>query len=526
MLLTVVFQFSEVKAQACQIGVEQSTCSPQQFYSDNRETLKVLTNEILYKGISNADKARKKRKITSAFPFLRATAKMHFYIFKYNQFLNQQLMEFSTHPDDNMPLFSIISADNHNQNFSWMVSKKNAQKKSMSAVYSRGDFDEVTVDHWSHDIYRLAASSVLMAREAGYNASEVNQFTNKIIKSFFKTIQMIAKNENSTGGYNKNFVNKLTVTDKTVTGLLKDLIKKISKLSPNTALKKWVEVSNGAVSFRDDSQKPELDQSIVRVNNTSPIYKEIERAIIDYVHRQFGKQKFRESHFQIIDVALRLGAGIGSAGKQRIYILVKGYKKRMVILDVKAQGFPANIKLVDKKAVDVYLAKYSDPTTGKINHALRVLEGQEGMSKGMNEHSGWIHLPSTAREHNDSLEPLSYFTVNEVSPYKKGLSSKDINVSSKKNRKDQLRLMLELADDLGRITALGQVRSYNQLVTKTKLFKNSELFPSSAPLASQIYNTLKGRKGEFIKSTLSLAVYVADLMEVQFKDLDSDIPIQ
>ena len=103
--------------------------------------------------------------------------------------------------------------------------------------------------------------------------------------------------------------------------------------------------------------------------------------------------------FTILDVAARLGSGVGSFGVDRYYILIQGIDNNHVILDVKYEppGAVAGVLSEDDKAWYQILF---------ANDAARAVEGQRRLTSYTDPYTGWVLLNGKP------------FTVRERSPWK------------------------------------------------------------------------------------------------------------
>ena len=129
--------------------------------------------------------------------------------------------------------------------------------------------------------------------------------------------------------------------------------------------------------------------------------------------------------FTVVDVAARVGSGVGSAGVDRYYVLLKGTdellesfgRKRKkdrtpIVLDVKYEPHGAVTQVLTPADMAWYENMFP-------NDAARAVEGQRKLTSFTDPYTGWVLLPDS-----NNSQVLQPFTVRQRSPWKE---SPDLN---------------------------------------------------------------------------------------------------
>ncbi len=96
-------------------------------------------------------------------------------------------------------------------------------------------------------------------------------------------------------------------------------------------------------------------------------------------------------------------------------------------------------------------------SSGFVNHAKRVYEGQKAMSHFIGSHLGWLYLPI---DNNPR-----FFSVRELSPYKLKFPIKTLDRRKEKIKQKYYKAnFLTMVDIWGKETALGQIKGHQDLV--------------------------------------------------------------
>ena len=196
-------------------------------------------------------------------------------------------------------------------------------------VFGFDDYDDSLVADYRYDIWRFATSMVLDAREnKQLEDPEITKAIQTFAKVYLKTISSYEREDLFSCSFNH---------ENTCKSLSKFLEKTSKKHSRERMLKKWTEVSKGndrtfrAIEGRLSPADPETRQAITD-------------AFQDYLNtipKEFTA--VNALHNTILDVSERHGAGTGSVGLKRYYVLIRGNTDHAyddIILDIKQQIKP------------------------------------------------------------------------------------------------------------------------------------------------------------------------------------------
>ncbi len=249
----------------------------------------------------------------SAFPFYRATN----YLF-WNDFANdERLQKFG-----NEKTKTWILGDLHVDNFGTFDNSQG------DIVFNVNDFDESVIADYQYDVWRMAASIVLVARNPEMDLFSQNPKKQaQIIDAFTESyLDKIASYRGNDKEMKTNFT--LDSIDFKLSKLLeKNPAKKTPKEAREKMLGKWTNEKGDKLANQDQID----EQKLARID--SDLYQEIEEAILDY----------SKENFKVKDIAKRLKAGLGSLGTPRYYVLIEEKSEKLNgdrILDVKRQSKP------------------------------------------------------------------------------------------------------------------------------------------------------------------------------------------
>lgn len=115
-----------------------------------------------------------------------------------------------------------------------------------------------------------------------------------------------------------------------------------------------------------------------------------------------------DDFFRVLDVAARVGSGVGSYGVGRFYVLLAGSDGPgkyldSVILDVKLEPPPAASKVLGRYDAAWYRTLFA-------NEAARAVEAQRRLTSYTDPFTGWIHINGSA------------YVVRQRSPWKSGFA--------------------------------------------------------------------------------------------------------
>lgn len=332
--------------------------------------------------------------------------------------------------------------------------------------YGMDDFDDALIADYQYDIWRLAISLVLDARE---NVSLSHKATRKALRALLESYH----DELTTHASGKT---PEAVTLDTAKGPLKPFMQEVAdKRSRARMLEKWTQQSAEGRCFADRPDK--------LVGLPAHIASQLRKAVEEeYRHTlQSVRVEADDDHFQVKDMARRLDAGTGSLGLERFYVLIEGghgHEHDDVILDVKQQTPPegwAMMTAAQKKAW-----RKAFPHEG-IRHAAAFC----AIAEHPDIYLGWLHL-------GDNV-----FSVRERSPFKVDFPTHKIN-AAKPYRK--------LVKQWGRILAREHLRGARALHQD-----------DPARFARSVCARLDGRLEHFVDMVTTLAVSYADCVTQDYR---------
>lgn len=161
-------------------------------------------------------------------------------------------------------------------------------------------------------------------------------------------------------------------------------------------LNKWTEVNaDHGRRFKQIDAKLSPVDSVARAR--------LSQAFQDYL--QTIPKEFlpvHRSHSDVLDIAERRGAGTGSLGLRRYYVLIAGDTDHAyddIILDVKQQEQPTAFSYLSGEEIKEYNFNFE-------NHAHRHAEAYKALSEYPDQHLGWFTVDGDC------------FSVRERSPFK------------------------------------------------------------------------------------------------------------
>jgi uncharacterized protein (DUF2252 family) len=266
-------------------------------------------------------------------------------------------------------------------------------------VFALNDFDEALIGDYQLDVWRMATSLVLVARERGvFGASEEAAFVDAFTEGYLECMEAFAgTNDERT----RQFVQTNTY------GLLDDFLANVAtKESRAEMLDDWTVLVGGVRRFAMNGH-PDL----------APVSSSVEADLVAKIpgYRSTlsgGGVSLPSSYFQVKSLAKRLHAGVGSLGSPRYYVLIEGATTSQSddrILDVKAEGAPSGWAYAD--AAGVALTN----TASGGNMAFRTVLAQKALGYRVDDHLGWMKLTDGQT-----------YAVRERSPFKETFPVKNL----------------------------------------------------------------------------------------------------
>lgn len=289
-------------------------------------------------------------------------------------------------------------------------------------VYDLNDFDEVVLADYQWDVWRMAVSIVLSARDVGFSELEIAGFLDEFTEAYLDAIASYRGNDNELS----------MVFDKGAAfGRLDEfLIGVENEYSRKEMLRRWTDKNNGVRIFDLELEK------LTGVDGA--IDQAMRAAIASYAATTGGNIAEIPGYFDVKDIARRLYAGTGSLGVARYYVLIEGETDDPDddrILDAKRQGEPSAYPYL---SADEWAALSSAVS----NHAERAVMGYRALLADADDHLGWLSLPESVGG--------GTFSVRERSPYKDALSVDTLDSTTRFEK---------LAEQWGTILATAHARS-------------------------------------------------------------------
>lgn len=260
-------------------------------------------------------------------------------------------------------------------------------------------FDFVSVTDFHIDVIRIAVSV--------YNHAYMNGFSPHAIKNIVYAFlgTYVAKVFSYVGN---DIALVSEITPKTAQGTLQDFLKlvdhdnskykqldKYTTVDPNTGQRRLVKSD----ATRLQAVEPNLEDRI-RQAFTSEHYGATMMKV------GFRVREWNDEYYRVIDVARRVGSGVGSFGVDRFYVLLNGNDGKeggsAIILDVKYEPWGAVSKILS--ASDAAWYKVMFP-----HEAARAVAAQRALTSFTDPFTGWVMIDGRA------------FVVRQRSPWKASL---------------------------------------------------------------------------------------------------------
>ncbi|MFG6138095.1 DUF2252 domain-containing protein [Halomonas sp. B23F22_10] len=291
--------------------------------------------------------------------------------------------------------------------------------------YGMDDFDDAMVGDYQYDLWRLAISLVLDAREnAGLSRKGIDKSLETLIEAYLDELDDHAEGEVPGA-----------VTLETAKGPLEPFLEKVArKESRAKMLDKWTVLGDDGRRFAVDERPEKLAR--LPAHLASQLRKAVEEEYRETLRG--ARAEAEEDHFRVKDMARRLDAGTGSLGLERYYVLIEGGRDHVhddVILDVKQQTAPEGWRMMNA-------AEKRDWRRAFAHEGARHAAAFTAIAEHPDLYLGWLHLGDTV------------FSVRERSPFKEDFPTHKID-GDKPYRK--------LAKQWGRILAREHLRGAQAL---------------------------------------------------------------
>lgn len=293
-------------------------------------------------GLDPHQRATKYQKMASnPFQFFRGSA----YLFYYDV----SRLPISYHTPDDKPTW--IQGDLHFDNFGGL---RNEQGEM---VFDSNDFDEGYLGSYLYDVYRMATSISLYADQLGFGEEHQADFIDTYLRAYYDQLKTFAER----GGDPSTLLFTKSNTGKPVAHTLEHL----EHRAPTEKLEQMTEVTEGQRHFNVEGKLERLSKEE---------WNELEQAWPEYIQSLNEQQETAGAYFAIKDAVKLEGAGTGSIGLMRFFILVEGPGKEHgddVILEAKEARYPAT----------GHYFSYDDlfQSAEGLHHGRRVIQTQKAM---------------------------------------------------------------------------------------------------------------------------------------------------
>ncbi|AGP35094.1 hypothetical protein SCE1572_11570 [Sorangium cellulosum So0157-2] len=258
-------------------------------------------------------------------------------------------------------------------------------------VYAINDFDEAVIGDYQLDVWRLATSLALVAREnGGYSLADQSSLLDAFTEAYLDAIASYAGNSQET---TRKF------TESNTYGLLDDFLDDVEASNSRVEMLDDFTIEIGGVRALDTGGNPDLAPVSAAVDADVRGHMSAYRATLSG-----GGSGLPAAYFAVKSVAQRLHSGIGSLGVTRYYVLIEGPTAGQDddrLLDVKAQGAPSAFAGIAAAAV----SQTSAASGG--NHATRTVLAYKALGYRVDDLLGWM-----------TLSDGQSYSVRERSPYK------------------------------------------------------------------------------------------------------------
>lgn len=336
--------------------------------------------------------------------------------------------------------------------------------------YGMDDFDDALIGDYQYDLWRLAISLVLDAREnVGLSRKGIRKALKKLLESYHDEL----------AGHGRGEV-PMAVTLETATGPLAPFLEKVTaKQSRTRMLDKWTRLEADGRCFAE------------RPGKLAPLPAPLDQALRQAIEAEYrhtlasARAAAPENHFRVKDTAARLDAGTGSLGLERYYVLIEGgrglehkHEHDDVILDVKEQTPPEGFRKMNAAEKRAWQATF--PHEG-ARHAAAF----SAIAEHPDIYLGWLHLGERV------------FSVRERSPFKDDFPT---------HKLDGAKAYRQLVKQWGRILAREHLRGARAL--------NQD---DPARFARSVCERLDGRLEPFVEVVSTLAVTYADCVAQDYR---------
>lgn len=316
-----------------------------------------------------------------------------------------------------------LQGDLHAYNFG---SYDNAQGE---IVYDLNDFDETIYADYQYDLWRMAVSLVLVARQNDdLSTSQMEKVVDAFSQTYLDTLTLYRKE--------KKDASKTYFTQEETYGKLNRFLESVKdEYTRKEMLKKWT------TKDKQDRRRFNVKKRPTKLGEASDDERErILKEMTDYRGETLNNDLAKDdAYFEVKDIVRRLAAGTGSLGTPRFYVLIEGGKHGDPddnrILDVKRQTRPTAYKYLDKEVQRENDERYK-------NDGERHAKAYRLLTRHTDPHLGWMKLDDY------------YYSVRERSPFKEAFPCEALDTRT---------AFSELAEQWAEILATDHTRANEEL---------------------------------------------------------------
>ena len=333
---------------------------------------------------------------------------------------------------------------------------------TVGVVYGMNDFDDSIVADYQYDLWRLAVSLVLIASQNEIKRQSQEKVIQGLSTAYLDTLRRFRKHADAA---------EFCYTSANTYGQLSKFLAKLEKKERRQRMiEKWTTDSGG---------KHRFDLALGKLGPLCEAMREkVTTAVPDYIETLAADRNFGEKFFNVEDVAVRLGAGIGSLGAKRYYILLAGndqsHPRDDIILDVKLQTRPSAYACATEDMRKEYATKFQHEAH-RHTLAIRALRCHP------DDLAGWMEFDGR------------YYSVLERSPYKESFPTEKLTTKKR---------FLEMAQQLGMMLATAHSRA-------------AKFFPFD--FAAEVSRLTDGRAKQFGALVCDVAFAYADQVESDYQ---------
>ncbi|WP_196892861.1 DUF2252 family protein [Aureivirga marina] len=331
-------------------------------------------------------------------------------------------------------------------------------------IYGLNDFDDSIVADFQYDLWRMAISIVLDARVNGiFDFKQQKAALDSFINAYLEKISFFS---------NREFWTEWHYTKKTTDGKLKKFLKKVEKKKSRLKmLDKWTIGEGNNRKFNLELEKLDGISEVLNIK--------IKESFIEYSKNLSSTTL---ANFTILDIAERQGAGTGSLGTKRYYVLIKGDEATNhlpIILDVKKQQMPPACAKMNTEEIEEYKNTFK-------HEGERHMLAFKAIAEHPDQYLGWLEL-------EDEI-----YSVRERSPFKEAFPTEKLKLEED---------FYMISQQWGKILATEHQRA------AYKLHKDYDPFVFSKYLVSKIHTD----KEKFMFTVREIAFNYADCVEEDWR---------